>query len=60
MIGSDSHKSNYSALGRPEKRKKRFETFYGHFKILLLVMSYSKLISILHIFYVEGKFLMNH
>ena len=60
MIGSDSHKSKYSALECPKIGYKRHETFYAHYKILLLIVYYSKLISILHAFSSEEKSLSNH
>ena len=54
MIGSDSYNSKYSALECLKIGLKRHETFYTHYKILLLIVSYSKLISIQH-FLVQQK-----
>ena len=50
MVGSDSHKSKYFALECPKMREKRHETFYTPYKIILFVVSYSKLRGILHFF----------
>ena len=55
MIGSDSHKSKHSALKCSNMGLKRHETFYAHYKILLLIVSYSKVISTLHVFSIEEK-----
>ena len=43
MVGSDNHKSKYFALECPKMWEKRHETFYTPYKIILFVVSYSKL-----------------
>ena len=60
MIGSDSHKSKYFALECPKMREKRHEMFYAPYKVILFVVSYSKLTGILHFFNIEEKSLSNH
>ena len=60
MIGSDCYKSKYFALECPKMGLKRYETFYTYYKILLLIVSYCKLISILHFFGIGEKSLSNH
>ena len=48
MIGSDSHKASILLLNVQKCDKKRHETLYTPYKIILFIVSSSKLTGIVH------------